>query len=86
MTGAAAVEHAIYEKLKNFNYQIPKEVIKKIVVQVKSQYEDDGKEEKTEIYEKVKELTNSLASGMSNEEFFKIVLSLAGKYLEDPGN
>ncbi len=82
-SGSSSIINAIETKLKGTNLEIPREIIKKILQDVKNLQEKSSKKDKKRKFKKVKELLRYIQSGINDEEFFAIVQKHAKKYLKN---
>jgi hypothetical protein len=74
--------HALKSKLKVLDLDvIPDEVIKKIVSEVKKQYELSSKEQIRESFNKIKKEMRNISTGLSDKEFFNIVNKYAQPFV-----
>lgn len=81
-SGSKSILHALKNKLKVLDLDvIPDEVIKKIVNEVKKQYELSSKEQIQESFEKIKKELNNISTGLSDKEFFHIVNKYAQPFV-----
>ncbi len=82
-SGSKSVRHAMKEKLKVFDIDLPEDVIKKIVDEVKKTHESTSKKEIRRAFQNVKEELKKVSRGISDKEFFEIVYKIAKPYLPD---
>jgi len=81
-SGSKSILHALKNKLKVLDLDvIPDEVIKKIVNEVKKQYELSSKEQIRESFEKIKKEMRNISTGLSDREFFHIVNKYAQPFV-----
>src|SRR5271157_5259518 len=69
---------AIREKLRTVGLELPEDVVRQIVSEVKRTREETSKEENREKFAQVKELLKYLKVGFSDKEFFEIIRRVAG--------
>jgi isopropylmalate/homocitrate/citramalate synthase len=81
-SGSSAIINAIETKLKGTNLDIPRDIIRKIVKDVKNLQEKSSKEDRKRKFKKIKKLLRYIQSGIKDEEFFSIVQKHAKKYLK----
>lgn len=83
-SGSQSILHALKNKLKVLDLDvIPDEIIKKIVSEVKKQYELSSKEEIRESFNKIKKEMRTISTGLSDKEFFNIVNKYAQPFVPD---
>ena len=82
-SGSTSIINAIETKLKSTNLNIPRDIIKKILQDVKDLQEKSSKEEKKLVFKEIKSLMKNLQSGINDDEFFAIVQKYAKKYMKD---
>jgi 2-isopropylmalate synthase len=81
-SGSGSIINALETKLKSSELHIPKDVIYKILSDVKQLHEESSKEEKHQLFLQTKALVQKLRSGISDREFFQIVQKYAKEYLK----
>ena len=81
--GSKSILHAIKEKLKIAEVNLPDDVIKQILTDVKQKHEETSKEEIREAFFKVKEELRKVTKGVSDKDFFAITYKYAKPYLSD---
>ncbi len=81
-SGSGSIVNALKTKLKTSDINLPDNVIKKIVTDVKKKGEERSKTDKKEIYDKLMKLKEGLREGISDTEFFNIVEKHASEYLK----
>lgn len=81
-SGSSAIVNALETKLKLSDLPIPRDVIQKIVQDVKNLQEESSKEEKLALFTQTKQLVEKLRSGISDTEFFRIANKYAGEFLK----
>lgn len=82
-SGSSAIVNALETKLKLSDLQIPREVIQKIVQDVKNLQQKSSKEEKIKLFVQTKQLVEKMRAGISDTEFFQIAKKHAAKYLKN---
>ncbi|MBD3340245.1 MAG: homoaconitate hydratase [Candidatus Lokiarchaeota archaeon] len=82
-SGSKSIIHALKNKLKVLDLDIPDEIIKKIVTEVKQRHESTSKEDLRESFKKIKEELNKITRGLSDRDFFEIVNKYAQPYVPD---
>jgi isopropylmalate/homocitrate/citramalate synthase len=90
-SGSSAILDAMQSKLKINNINLPDEIIKKIVQDVKAKHEQTSKQDTQELYQQTKKLIEKVQAGITDTEFFEIINNDAGDYLkgtwaENPNN
>ena len=80
-SGSKSVLHALKEKLKIVDVELPDDIIKKIVAEVKAKHESTSKDEIRKAFYKVKEELKKVTKGVSDKEFFEIAYKYAKPYL-----
>ncbi|NHJ21683.1 MAG: homoaconitate hydratase [Candidatus Lokiarchaeota archaeon] len=82
-SGSKSVLHALQKKIKILDLDIPKDVIKKIVSEVKEVHGEASKKELRKSFNKIKEELDKISMGVGDKEFFKIVNKYAQPYVPD---
>ncbi len=82
-SGAKSVRHALKEKLKVLEAELPDDIIKKIVDEVKKKHESTSKKDIRRAFQKVKVELKKVSRGISDKEFFEISYKIAKPYLPD---
>ncbi|RLI65540.1 MAG: homoaconitate hydratase [Promethearchaeia archaeon] len=82
-SGSSAIVNALETKLKLSDLQIPREVIYKIVQDVKDLQQQSSKEEKMKLFLQTKQLVEKMRAGINDSEFFRIAKKHAAKYLKN---
>jgi 2-isopropylmalate synthase len=82
-SGSKSVLHALQKKIKSLDLDIPKDIIKKIVTEVKEVHGEASKKELRKSFNKIKEELNKISMGVGDKEFFKIVNKYAQPYVPD---
>lgn len=81
-SGSGAIVNAMETKLKMSELEIPPEVIKQILTEVKFFHESASKKDIQNLFNQTKQLMRSIRSGVTDTEFFQIVQKYAAKYLK----
>ena len=81
-SGSSAILDAMQTKLKMNDIDLPDEIIKKIVQDVKVKHEQTSKQDTQELFHQTKRLIEKVQSGITDTEFFEIVHDDAGEYLK----
>jgi isopropylmalate/homocitrate/citramalate synthase len=82
-SGSKSVRHALKEKLKVLDAELPEDVIKRIVDEVKKKHESTSKKEIRRAFQNVKEELKKVTKSISDKEFFDIAYKIAKPYLPD---
>jgi isopropylmalate/homocitrate/citramalate synthase len=82
-SGAKSIIHAIKNKIKVLDLDIPEEIIRKIVTEVKRKHETTSKEELRKAFDIIKEELKKLTQGVSDKDFFEIVNRYAQPYIPE---
>ena len=82
-SGSKSVLHALQKKIKVLDLDIPKDIIKKIVTEVKEVHGEASKKELRKSFNKIKEELDKISMGVGDKEFFKIVNKYAQPYVPD---
>ena len=82
-SGSSAIVNALRGKLKLSDIDLPREVIQKILQDVKTLQEESSKEEKHRYFLQAKELSEKLRPGITDTEFFRIANKHAKEYLKN---
>jgi len=82
-SGSKSILHALKQKIKVLDLDIPDEIIKKIVTEVKRKHETTSKEELRASFNIIKEELKKITKGVSDREFFEIVNHYAQPYVPD---
>ena len=80
-SGSKSILHALTEKLKIVDVNLPDDIIKQILTDVKQKHEETSKEEIREAFFKVKEELRKVTKGVSDKDFFEITYKYAKPYL-----
>lgn len=82
-SGSKSITHALKQKLKVLDLDIPDEIIKKIVNEVKKKHEETSKEEIRKSFDIIKEELTKITKGVGDKEFFEIVNKYAQPYVPE---
>lgn len=82
-SGSRSILHALKQKIKVLDLDIPEEIIKKIVTEVKKKHEETSKEELKKSFFIIKEELKKITKGVGDKEFFEIVNKYAQPYVPD---
>jgi len=80
-SGSKSILHALREKLKIVDINLPDDIIKQILTDVKQKHEETSKEEIREAFNKVKVELSKVTKGVSDKDFFEICKKYAKPYL-----
>ncbi|MFX1298125.1 MAG: LeuA family protein, partial [Promethearchaeota archaeon] len=82
-SGSSSVLHAIKNRLKILDLDIPDEIIRKIVSEIKMVHESTSKEDSRKAFEKIKEEQKKITRGVSDRDFFEIVNKYAQPFIPE---
>lgn len=82
-SGTKSIIHSLQEKLNILDLDIPEEIIKKIVSEVKKKHESMSKEELRDSFQKIKAELKKITRSVGDKEFFEIVNKYAQPYVPD---
>lgn len=82
-SGSKSVLHALQNKIKVLDLDIPEDIIKKIVSEVKSVHEETSKKELRKSFNIIKQELDKISKGVSDKKFFEIVNKYAQPYVPD---
>ncbi len=82
-SGSQSILHALKQKIKVLDLEIPDEIIKKIVQEVKKKHEETSKEELRKSFNIIKEELKKITKGVGDKEFFEIVNKYAQPYVSE---
>ena len=82
-SGSKSITYALKNKIKVLDLDIPEEIIRKIVNEVKSKHETTSKEELRKSFKIVKDELKKMTEGVSDKDFFEIVNRYAQPYIPD---
>jgi len=80
-SGTKSIIHALQNKIKVLDLDIPEEIIRKIVNEVKKKAETTSKEDLRKSFDIIKEELNKITKGVSDRDFFEIVNKYAQPYI-----
>ncbi|MHA1804095.1 MAG: homocitrate synthase/isopropylmalate synthase family protein [Promethearchaeota archaeon] len=82
-SGSKSILHAIKNKIKVLDLDLPEDVIKKIVNEVKMKHESTSKEELRKSFKIIKNELKKITKGVSDKDFFEITYKHAEPYLPE---
>ena len=82
-SGTKSVSHALQQKIKVLDLDIPIEIIRKISIEVKKKHETTSKEELRKSFNIIKEELKKVTTGVSDKDFFEIVNKYAQPYIPE---
>ena len=82
-SGTKSITHALQSKIKVLDLDIPEEIIRKIVTEVKKKHESTSKEELRKSFKIIKDELKKMSIGVSDKDFFEIVNRLAQPYIPE---
>ena len=82
-SGTKSVAHALQQKIKVLDLDIPVEIIRKISTEVKRKHETTSKEELRKTFNTIKEELKKVTKGVSDKDFFEIVNKYAQPYIPE---
>ncbi|MFW9881237.1 MAG: homoaconitate hydratase [Candidatus Thorarchaeota archaeon] len=82
-SGTKSVSHALQQKIKVLDLDIPIEIIRKISKEVKRKHETTSKEELRKSFNIIKEELKKVTKGVSDKDFFEIVNKYAQPYIPE---
>ena len=82
-SGTQSILHAFQQKLKVLDLDIPDDIIKKIVTEVKKKHETTSKKDLRESFNIIKREIEKMTRGVTDKEFFEIVNKYAQPYVPD---
>ncbi|MFX1377142.1 MAG: LeuA family protein [Promethearchaeota archaeon] len=82
-SGTKSVAHALHQKIKVLDIDIPVEIIRKISLEVKRKHETTSKKELRESFDIIKEELKKVTKGVSDKDFFEIVNKYAQPYIPE---
>jgi isopropylmalate/homocitrate/citramalate synthase len=82
-SGSQSILHALKQKIKVLDLDIPDEIIKKIVNEVKKKHEETSKEEIRKSFDIIKQELRKITKGVGDKEFFEIVNKYAQPYVPE---
>ena len=82
-SGSKSIMAALKNKLKVLDLDIPEDIIRKIVTEVKVKHESTSKEDLRKSFHIIKEELKKITRGVSDKDFFEIVNKYAQPYVPD---
>jgi len=82
-SGSQSILHALKQKIKVLDLDIPDEIIKKIVLEVKKKHEETSKEDLKKSFHIIKQELKKITKGVGDKEFFEIVNKYAQPYVPE---
>ncbi|MFW9949694.1 MAG: homoaconitate hydratase [Candidatus Thorarchaeota archaeon] len=82
-SGSQSILHALKNKIEVLDLNIPDDIIKKIVSEVKKKHEETSKEELRRSFDIIKQELQKVTKGVGDREFFEIVNKYAQPYVPD---
>jgi isopropylmalate/homocitrate/citramalate synthase len=82
-SGSKSIIHALKTRIKVLDLDIPEEIIKKIVNEVKVKHETTSKEDLRKSFNIIKEELKKITKGVSDRDFFEIVNKYAQPYIPE---
>ena len=82
-SGTKSVSHALQQKIKVLDLDIPIDIIRKISIEVKQKHETTSKEELRKSFKIIKEELKKVTKGVSDKDFFEIVNKYAQPYIPE---
>jgi len=82
-SGSKSILHALQQKIKVLDLDIPEDIIRKIVNEVKTKHEETSKEELRNSFEVIKSELKKITKGVDDREFFEIVNKYAQPYVPE---
>ncbi len=82
-SGSSSILHALKQKIKVLDLDIPDDIIRKIVNEVKKKHEQTSKEELRKSFNIIKKELKKITKGVSDKEFFEIVNKYAQPYVPE---
>ena len=82
-SGTSSITHALQNKIKVLDLNIPVDIIRKIGIEVKKKHETTSKEELKNSFNKIKEELKKISKGVSDKDFFEIVNKYAQPYIPE---
>ena len=82
-SGSKSIMHALQSKLKVLDLDIPEEIIRKIVSEVKIKHESTSKEDLRKSFQIIKDELKKITKGVTDKEYFEIVNKYAQPYVPD---
>ncbi len=82
-SGSKSIMAALQSKIKVLDLDIPEDIIRKIVTEVKVKHESTSKEDLRKSFHIIKEELKKITRGVSDKDFFEIVNKYAQPYVPD---
>ncbi|TFG26218.1 MAG: homoaconitate hydratase [Promethearchaeota archaeon] len=82
-SGTKSITHALKNKIKVLDLDIPEEIIQKIVTEVKVKHETTSKEDLRKSFDIIKEELKKITKGVTDRDFFEIVNKYAQPYIPE---
>jgi isopropylmalate/homocitrate/citramalate synthase len=82
-SGSKSILHDLKDKIQVLDLDIPEDIIKKIVNEVKKKHEETSKKELRKSFNIIKEELKKITKGVSDKDFFEIVNKYAQPYVPD---
>ncbi|TFG22960.1 MAG: homoaconitate hydratase [Promethearchaeota archaeon] len=82
-SGSKSIMAALKNKLEVLDLDIPEDIIRKIVTEVKTKHESTSKEDLRKSFHIIKEELKKITRGVSDKDFFEIVNKYAQPYVPD---
>ena len=82
-SGSKSVLNALQKKIKVLDLDIPEDIIKRIVLEVKKKHEETSKKELRKSFKIIKQELEKVTKGVGDKEFFEIVNKYAQPYVPD---
>jgi len=82
-SGSKSILNALQQKIKVLDLDIPDEIIKRIVLEVKEKHEETSKKELRKSFKIIKQELEKVTKGVGDKEFFEIVNKYAQPYVPD---
>ena len=82
-SGSKSILHALQNKIKVLDLDIPDTIIKQIVSEVKKKHEETSKKDLRKSFNLIKQELKKISRGVGDKEFFEIVNKYAKPYVPD---
>jgi len=82
-SGSKSILNALQQKIKVLDLDIPEEIIRRIVLEVKKKHEETSKKELRKSFKIIKQELEKVTKGVGDKEFFEIVNKYAQPYVPD---
>jgi len=82
-SGSKSILNALQQKIKILDLDIPEEIIKRIVLEVKKKHEETSKKDLRKSFKLIKQELEKVTKGVGDKEFFEIVNKYAQPYVPD---